>query len=87
MTSKAWGLAQRDSYPSCKPLTLRALNHAAGHVQALLRDQVTLRHVPRLAFRLDPTIKKQAEVFQAIRRGMQSRPEPESPGPDEDQSK
>ena len=46
------------------------LNHAAGRIYSLVRKAVVMRHVPRLTFRLDDSLKKQDEVFEAIRRGI-----------------
>ncbi len=49
---------------------LGGLKHAAGRIQSLLRDHVRMRQVPRLEFKLDESIKKEAEVFKAIAEGM-----------------
>lgn len=43
-----------------------ALQHAARHIHALVKKKMALRIVPHLEFRLDETLKKQAEVFKAI---------------------
>jgi ribosome-binding factor A len=51
-------------------LTLRGLESAAGHIRASLRDAVRLRKVPRLVFRLDESMKKQAKLDAAIRSGL-----------------
>jgi len=54
-------------------LTLRGLESAAGHIRSSLRDSVRLRKVPRLIFRLDESIKKQAKLDAAIRSGLPAR--------------
>ena len=59
--------------------TLQGLRHAAGHIHARLCKAVSMRTVPRLNFRLDVTLKKQAEVFDAIRRGL---PDSDDSSPD-----
>ena len=48
--------------------TMFALRHAAGHIHALLCQAVRMRNVPHLEFRLDESLKRQAEVDQALRR-------------------
>jgi ribosome-binding factor A len=50
-------------------LTLNGLKHATMHVQSELNDRVTLRRVPRISFRLDSSLKKEADVLAAINRG------------------
>lgn len=50
--------------------TIHGLRHAAGHIQRLVRKAVTLRSVPHLHFRLDASLKKQAQIHEAIRQGL-----------------
>lgn len=50
--------------------TLYGLRHAAIHIQALVRKKVALRVVPHLDFRLDTSLKKQAEVMGAIQQAI-----------------
>lgn len=50
--------------------TLAGLNAAARHIMSRVDRRVQLRSMPRLEFRLDPSIKKQAEVEDAIREGL-----------------
>ncbi len=58
--------------------TLYGLRHAAAYIHRLVRDEVAFKTVPHLDFRLDPTLKKEAEVFEAIRRAnARTRPLPE----------
>ena len=47
---------------------IRGLEHAAGHLQSAVNQAMRMRRVPRLHFKLDPSLKKQAEVLEAIRR-------------------
>ena len=49
---------------------LRALRHAAGHVQELMMRQVKLRHTPVLQFVLDTNLKKTLETLQIIDEAM-----------------
>jgi len=51
--------------------SLHGLRHAAGRIHSLVTKSVSMRYVPRLVFRLDETLKKQATVFEAIQRGIQ----------------
>jgi ribosome-binding factor A len=48
-------------------LTMHGLRSAAGHIQAEIAGEVAARRLPRLSFRLDDSLKKQAEIDQAIR--------------------
>jgi len=50
--------------------TIAGLRHAAGHVYSLVCKEVALKTVPKLDFRLDESLKKEAAVFAAIRRGV-----------------
>ncbi len=47
-------------------LTLHGLRHAASRIRSQLGRAVRLRHVPRLSFELDDSIKKQSEVLAAL---------------------
>lgn len=51
-------------------LCLKALQHAAGHLQSALARQVTMRQCPRLHFILDESLKHEFEVLQLIDREM-----------------
>lgn len=48
--------------------TVKGLAAAAGHIHTRVRKKVAMRTVPRLTFRLDKGLKKQAEVIDAIRK-------------------
>ncbi|MDP7636168.1 MAG: 30S ribosome-binding factor RbfA [Phycisphaerae bacterium] len=52
-------------------LAVRALNHAAGHVQELMMRQISLRHTPRLTFELDENFQRTLDTFETIERAMQ----------------
>jgi ribosome-binding factor A len=58
--------------------TLHGLRHATGHIHGLVCKLVALRQVPRLDFRLDESLKKQAAVELAIRDGLQRTGEPQT---------
>jgi len=78
-------LSQAQIYVSVLPAkyqqrTIEALNHAAGYIASLLRKMVALRAVPRLEFRSDKTLKRQATVLEAIQRGL-AREQPAEPQP------
>ena len=48
-------------------LTMHGLRHAAGHIGGQVSERVRIRHMPRLDFRLDSSLKTQARVLEAIR--------------------
>ena len=48
--------------------TLNGLRHAAPHIHHKVKQLVALKTVPHLDFRLDASLKKQAEVLDAIRK-------------------
>ena len=49
--------------------TLPLIEHAAAWIRRTVADKVSLRRMPRLSFRLDESLKKQAEVLSAINEG------------------
>jgi ribosome-binding factor A len=51
-------------------LAIAGLQDAAKHIRSQVARSVAMRVMPTLTFRLDQTLKKQAEVFEAIRQGM-----------------
>jgi len=56
--------------------TLRALRHAAGHIQKLMTRRIRLRHTPVLDFALDTSFKKTLETYGIIQQAMaEIRPE------------
>jgi ribosome-binding factor A len=67
-------------------LTMHGLKSAAAHLRHQIGKVVRTRQIPGLVFRLDETLKKQADVLEAISRAAASRrPDPASeagPGPD-----
>ena len=51
-------------------LAIRALNHAAGRVAGLCRQQVKLRYMPALSFLLDEQFKGALKTWDIIRQAM-----------------
>ena len=51
--------------------TLRALRHAAGHIQDLMTGRVKLRNTPALEFEFDESFKKAMETYRIIEQGME----------------
>jgi ribosome-binding factor A len=47
---------------------IHGLKSAAGHIRSLVLKKTALRAVPRLRFEADESLKKQAAVYDAIRR-------------------
>lgn len=52
-------------------LCVKGLNSAAPHIHARVMKAVAIRTVPHLEFREDATLKKSAEIFDAIREGLE----------------
>ncbi len=52
--------------PEQADLTLHGLRHAARHIQIRVREMVRMRRMPRLVFRLDESIKREAGIYSAI---------------------
>ena len=54
-------------------LSMHGLRSAAGHIQREIAPAITMKRMPRLSFRLDDSLKKQAELDAAI---IQTRQQP-----------
>lgn len=52
-------------------LTIKGIQHAAAWIRRTVASRVSLRRMPKLSFRLDHSLKKQAEVLSAINEGRQ----------------
>ena len=50
---------------------LRALSHAAGHIQELMMEQIQLRNTPILEFQIDTAFKKTLRTYQIIAEAME----------------
>jgi|GEM_PF-1508684 len=61
-------------------LAMHGLRHAAGHIRREVGDKVALRQMPRLNFRLDRSLKKEAEVLRALAKAAEVTP-PAPPTP------
>jgi ribosome-binding factor A len=61
-------------------LTLHGLRHAAPFFRTELARRVPMRRIPRIEFRIDRSLKKEAEVLAAL--AALDLPEPASPDPD-----
>jgi ribosome-binding factor A len=68
--------------------TLAGLCSAAGYVQRLVGEQLSIRHCPKVSFHLDVSLKKAAETIRLIeevaseaRRGPGSEVEPDDENP------
>ena len=51
--------------------TLRALTHAAGHIQELMMRQISLRHTPTLEFVADTGFKRTLQTYAIIDQAME----------------
>jgi len=78
--------------PADERRALRALQHAAGHLQELMMRQITLRHTPLLSFEIDVRHTKTLETLGIIQQAMdeihekerrhQGEPDPDDADPD-----
>ena len=59
-------------------LTMHALRHAAKHIRHQAAELIEIRRMPSIEFRLDKSLKHQAEVFDALAKARES--SPETPG-------
>ena len=51
------------------PLSIKGIEHAGAWIRRTVAEKVSLRRMPKLVFRLDESLKKQAEVLSAINEG------------------
>jgi ribosome-binding factor A len=69
--------------PGEQQLCLRALQHAAGFVQARLAPRLKTRFTPLITFVIDEGVKKSLEITRLINEALgQSRPGPTEGSPD-----
>lgn len=64
--------------------SVRALRHAARHIRHEVGRRVEARVLPHLDFKLDRSLKKQAEVMQAIHDAMSATTPPDASADDGD---
>jgi ribosome-binding factor A len=55
-------------------LTMHALRHAAKHIRHEAAELVDIRRMPHIEFRLDTSLKRQAEIFDALAKARASTP-------------
>jgi ribosome-binding factor A len=65
---------------SGQALTVQGLQSAAGHLRAEIGRKLRIRNMPRLRFEADASLKKQAQVLNAIRKAVGD----EAPAPPSD---
>lgn len=61
-------------------LAMHGLRAAAGFIRREVGKLMEIRRVPELTFKLDKSVKKQAEVLEAIARASEERQESDEPG-------
>ncbi len=59
---------------------IKALTRASGHIRAIVRDNISLRHMPTLEFIIDHQFKKTLETLDVIRQAMDEIHEKEEKG-------
>ena len=47
-------------------LSIKGLGHASGRIHSELKKKLEMRRVPRLIYRMDKSLKREAEVLSAI---------------------
>ena len=62
---------------SAQKLAIQGLGSAAGHIRSSVREVLRMRSVPVLHFQLDASLKKQAQVLDAIRKAVGDAPPPD----------
>ena len=63
---------------------IHALNDGAGYIRRVAADRVSIQRMPDLLFRLDKSLKKQAEILAALSQVERERQETGEPAPDSD---
>lgn len=62
-------------------LTMHGLKDATAHIRRKVADQVHIREMPRLTFKLDEGLKKQAEVMELLAKARSEYNDESSPDP------
>jgi ribosome-binding factor A len=60
------------------PLTVQGLSHASAHFRRAVQEGARLRHVPRLRFELDESLKRAAALDAAVRAATEKNPDEET---------
>ncbi len=82
MTAKVYVSVLGDE--SAQRKTLRALKHAAGHIQELLGRRLALKHTPRLTFEFDKNFQETLEIYRLIDDAMQEIRDKDDASPTDD---
>jgi len=70
-------------YPEEKQaMSMHALRHAARHIRHEAGELIAIRKMPSIEFRVDSSLKRQAEVYDALAKARASEP-PGKPASDE----
>ena len=62
-------------------LTMHGLKDATAHIRRKVADQVHIREMPRLTFKLDEGLKKQAEVMELLAKARSEYTSEQAPEP------
>lgn len=57
-------------------LVVHGLKHAAAHIRRQVGDLVDMRQMPTVSFRLDESLKREAEVYRALDKARSQMPPP-----------
>jgi len=60
-------------------LSMHALRHAAKHIRHQAAELISIRRMPNIEFRLDKSLKHQAEVYQALAKASGAADQPSIP--------
>jgi ribosome-binding factor A len=61
-------------------LVVHGLSHAAAHIRRQVGDLVSLKQMPTVSFRLDESLKREAEVYRALDKARTATPSPAADG-------
>jgi len=64
--------------PERQKLVVHGLKHAAAHIRRVVGDLVDMRQMPTVSFRLDESLKREAEVYRVLDKARNETP----PAPD-----
>jgi ribosome-binding factor A len=57
-------------------LVMHGLKSAAAHIRRQVGDLVAIHHMPTVSFRLDESLKREAEVYRALDKARAEKPAP-----------
>jgi ribosome-binding factor A len=65
--------------PERQKLVVHGLKHAAAHIRHQVGNLIALNQMPTVSFRLDESLKREAEVYRALDKARIASPPPAAP--------